>query len=51
MPAYEMYLAGLMNGALFKGKEGKQILKLDYDKDRRIVDVQRGYMDDAFSWK
>jgi D-glycerate 3-kinase len=51
MPAYEMYIDGLMNGALFKGKEGKEILRLDYDKDRRIVDVQRGYMNDGINWK
>jgi D-glycerate 3-kinase len=51
MPAYEMYIDGLMNGALFKGKEGKEILRLDYDKDRKIVDVQRGYVNDGVTWK
>jgi D-glycerate 3-kinase len=51
MPAYEMYIDGLMNGVLFKGKEGKQILRLDYDKDREIVDLQRGYVNLGVTWK
>ena len=51
MPAYEMYIDGLMNGALFKEKAGKQILRFDYDKDRNIIDVQRGYVNDGVIWK
>ena len=51
MPAYEMYIDGLMNGALFKGTSVKQILRIDYAKDRNIIDVQRGYMNDGVTWE
>lgn len=51
MPAYEMYIDGLMNGAVFKGKSGKQILRIDYGKDRNIIDVKLGYVNDGVTWK
>ena len=51
MPAYEMYIEGLMNGALFKGRSMKEILRIDYGKDRNIIDVQRGYVKDGITWK
>jgi D-glycerate 3-kinase len=51
MPAYELYIDGLMHGDLFSGKDGREILRLDYDQDRRVVRVQRGRIDDTISWR
>jgi D-glycerate 3-kinase len=51
MPAYEMYIGGLMKGELFAGKKGRQILRIDIDQDRNIVGMQKGEVSDVFSWK
>jgi D-glycerate 3-kinase len=51
MPAYEMYIDGLMNGELFSGKSGKRILRFDYDLNRKIVGVQEGEVVDKVIWK
>jgi D-glycerate 3-kinase len=51
MPAYEMYIDGLMRGELFAGKRRKQILRIDYDKNRKIVGIQEGEVLDSVSWK
>jgi D-glycerate 3-kinase len=51
MPAYELYIDGLMHGDLFSGKEGRKILRLDYDHDRKIVCVQEGEITDAIFWR
>jgi D-glycerate 3-kinase len=51
MPAYEMYIDGLMKGELFSGKKGQQILRIDYDQDRKIAGIQSGQVDDKVHWK
>ena len=51
MPAYEMYIDGLMKGALFNGMSVKQILRIDYAKDRDIIDVQKGYVNGGVTWE
>jgi D-glycerate 3-kinase len=51
MPAYEMYIDGLMRGELFIGKGGRQILRIDYDQNRNIVGVQTGIVDNRVDWK
>jgi D-glycerate 3-kinase len=42
MPAYEMYLAGLMRGEVFSTGEGKELLRIDYGEMREVVGVQSG---------
>lgn len=51
MPAYEMYIDGLMQGELFATKSGRQILRIDYDQNRKIVGVQKGEVHNGISWK
>ena len=51
MPAYEMYIEGLMHGELFKEKKGRQILRIDYDQNRKIVGVQKGVVGDGVQWQ
>ena len=51
MPAYEMYIDGLMRGELFIGKTGRQILRIDYDQSRNIVSLQKGEVDNGIRWK
>lgn len=51
MPAYELYIDGLMHGELFIGKKGRKILRLDYDHDRKVVNVQEGEIVDALLWR
>ena len=51
MPAYEMYIDGLMKGELFAGKNGRQILRIDYDRDRNVVRVQKGDVGNGVNWK
>jgi D-glycerate 3-kinase len=51
VPAYEMYIDGLMRGESFTGKAGRQILRIDYDQNRNIVGVQKGEMDNDIDWK
>src|SRR5277367_247318 len=51
MPAYEMYIDGLMRGELFTGKSGQQILRIDYDQNRKIVSVQKGEVHNDIRWK
>ena len=51
MPAYEMYIDGLMHGELFKDKKGRQILKIDYDQNRKIVGVQMGIVGNGVKWE
>jgi D-glycerate 3-kinase len=51
MPAYEMYIDGLMHGELFKGKRGKQILRIDYDQNRNIIGLQKGVVRDDLQWQ
>lgn len=51
MPAYEMYIDGLMRGELFVGKGGKQILRVDYDQNRKIIGIQEGHVVDYVKWK
>jgi D-glycerate 3-kinase len=51
MPAYELYIDGLMHGDLFSGKEDRKILRLDYDHDRKIVCVQEGEITDGIFWR
>ena len=50
MPGYEMYIDGLMHGELFKEKKGRQILRIDYDQNRKIVAVQKGVVGDGVQW-
>jgi D-glycerate 3-kinase len=53
MPAYELYLDGLMKGELFAGDttQGRQtILRIDYDRGRRIVGIQKGVVNNGVSW-
>ena len=50
MPAYEMYIDGLMQGEIFAGKSGRQILRIDYDQNRKIVGVQKGEVDNVIKW-
>ncbi len=50
MPAYELYIDGLMHGEVFAGKRGKRILRLDYGKDRKVVNVQQGEIADRLLW-
>jgi D-glycerate 3-kinase len=50
MPAYELYIDGLMRGELFSGKRGRRILRIDYGQNRDIVGVQHGKMDDNICW-
>lgn len=50
MPAYEMYIDGLMRGEFFARKGGKHILRIDYDQNRKIVRVQEGEVVDDVKW-
>jgi D-glycerate 3-kinase len=51
MPAYEMYIDGLMNGEVFAGKTGRQILRIDYGRHREITAIQEGTIGKAIEWK
>ena len=51
MPAYELYIDGLMHGELLTGKKGRKILRLDFDQDRKVVHVQEGEIVDALVWR
>ena len=51
MPAYELYIDGLMHGDLFAGKPGRPILRIDYGENRDIEGVQKGEIDDLIRWK
>ena len=50
MPAYEMYTDGLMRGELFGERRGRQILRIDYDQNRKIVGVQKGIFEGGANW-
>jgi D-glycerate 3-kinase len=51
MPAYELYIDGLMRGDLFAENPGRPILRIDYGKNRDIEGVQKGEIDDGIRWK
>ena len=46
-----MYIDGLMKGEPFAGKKGRQILRIDYDQNRKIVGVQKGGIGERVDWK
>lgn len=50
MPAYQLYIDGLMRGEVFAGKRGKRILRLDYGRYREVVSVQQGEIADTLLW-
>jgi D-glycerate 3-kinase len=50
MPAYELYIDGLMRGDLFRGKTGCRILRIDYDRNRAIMAIKEGDCDKAINW-
>jgi len=51
MPAYELYIDGLMRGDLFRGKNGRQIMRVDYGQNREIQRIKKGVMNEQIEWE
>ena len=50
MPAYELYIPGLMRGEIFAEKDDKAILRIDYNSKREILAIQKGVIGNGIIW-